>query len=61
MEPETIQNLISTTMYEKRFGPYFTEPVVAGLSRVSCVDEFSCLVLVDYWDSVLSRSQAQEL
>jgi len=33
MEPETIQNLISTTMYEKRFGPYFTEPVVAGLNR----------------------------
>lgn len=33
MEPETIMNLISTTMYEKRFGPYFTEPVVAGLDK----------------------------
>ena len=35
MEPQTIQNLISTTMYEKRFGPWFTEPVVAGLDKVS--------------------------
>lgn len=33
MEPATIMNLISTTMYEKRFGPWFTEPVVAGLDR----------------------------
>ena len=49
MEPETIQNLISTTMYEKRFGPYFTEPVVAGLNRVRvAVDILHCVC-----DSVL--------
>jgi len=44
MEPETIQNLISTTMYEKRFGPYFTEPVVAGLSK----DGKPCICSYDY-------------
>eukprot|EP00026_Physarum_polycephalum_P016004 Phypoly_transcript_16824.p1 GENE.Phypoly_transcript_16824~~Phypoly_transcript_16824.p1 ORF type:complete len:206 (+),score=29.42 Phypoly_transcript_16824:86-703(+) len=24
-------NLVATTLYEKRFGPYFSEPVIAGL------------------------------
>lgn len=24
-------DLIATTLYEKRFGPYFLQPVVAGL------------------------------
>ncbi len=25
--------LVSTTLYEKRFGPYFCEPVIAGLNE----------------------------
>jgi 20S proteasome subunit beta 3 len=32
MKPETFSALLSSTLYEKRFGPYFTEPVVAGLT-----------------------------
>lgn len=31
MQPKTVGNLISSMLYEKRFGPYYTEPVVAGL------------------------------
>lgn len=31
MPPEMISSLVSTLLYEKRFGPYFTEPVIAGL------------------------------
>eukprot|EP01147_Barroeca_monosierra_P011297 gene11297-3334_t len=31
MEPKTMTNLISSFLYEKRFGPYFVEPIVAGL------------------------------
>ncbi|KAL6077644.1 Proteasome subunit beta type-3-A [Balamuthia mandrillaris] len=31
MEPEVFANLVSTMLYEKRFGPYFVEPVIAGL------------------------------
>jgi len=27
-------NLVSTLMYEKRFGPYFCEPLIAGLDKV---------------------------
>ena len=29
--PETFCHMVSSTLYEKRFGPYFIEPVIAGL------------------------------
>jgi 20S proteasome subunit beta 3 len=29
--PRTLANLVSSTLYERRFGPYFVSPVVAGL------------------------------
>lgn len=31
MKPETFSALLSTMLYEKRFSPWFCEPVVAGL------------------------------
>ena len=31
MKPFAFANLLSHTLYEKRFGPYFVEPIVAGL------------------------------
>ncbi len=31
MRPETFSALVSTMLYEKRFGPWFCEPVIAGL------------------------------
>jgi 20S proteasome subunit beta 3 len=31
MRPETFGWLVSATLYEKRFGPFFASPVVAGL------------------------------
>lgn len=33
IEPETFAHLVSSTLYEHRFGPYFIEPVMAGLSK----------------------------
>ena len=33
MKPETFSALLTSILYEKRFGPYFTEPVVAGLNE----------------------------
>jgi len=33
MSPKTFSNLLSNILYEKRFGPYFVEPVVAGLNE----------------------------
>uniref|UniRef100_A0A2C9U1L8 Proteasome subunit beta n=1 Tax=Manihot esculenta TaxID=3983 RepID=A0A2C9U1L8_MANES len=32
MKPETFASLVSALLYEKRFGPYFCQPVIAGLS-----------------------------
>eukprot|EP01132_Coremiostelium_polycephalum_P009927 gene9927-12172_t len=31
MSPSVVTNLLTTMLYEKRFGPYFTEPLVCGL------------------------------
>lgn len=33
MEPTTLMNMMSTTLYERRFGPWFTEPIVCGLDK----------------------------
>lgn len=31
MKPSTFAELVSSTLYERRFGPYFVSPVIAGL------------------------------
>ncbi|KAI8331687.1 nucleophile aminohydrolase [Chlamydoabsidia padenii] len=33
IEPKTLAHVVSSTLYERRFGPYFVEPVVAGLGK----------------------------
>ncbi|XP_004344963.2 proteasome subunit beta type-3, partial [Capsaspora owczarzaki ATCC 30864] len=33
--PETFMNIVANVLYEKRFGPFFIEPVIAGLDPVS--------------------------
>jgi 20S proteasome subunit beta 3 len=33
MSPAVLSHLLSTLLYEKRFGPYFVEPIVAGLDE----------------------------
>jgi len=33
MRPETFASLVSALLYEKRFGPYFCQPVIAGLGE----------------------------
>jgi 20S proteasome subunit beta 3 len=33
MRPETFASLVSAILYEKRFGPYFCEPIIAGLGE----------------------------
>lgn len=33
IKPKTLSALVSTMMYEKRFGPWFVEPVIAGLTE----------------------------
>lgn len=49
MRPETFANMTSGLLYEHRFGPYFVEPVVAGLDEktnkpyVCCMDLLGCI------------------
>ncbi|KAF7731674.1 proteasome core particle subunit beta 3 [Apophysomyces ossiformis] len=33
IEPKTLAHVVSSTLYERRFGPYFVEPVIAGLGK----------------------------
>ncbi|PXF49782.1 Proteasome subunit beta type-3 [Gracilariopsis chorda] len=33
MKPKTFASLVSSTLYSKRFAPYFSEPVIAGLDK----------------------------
>jgi len=33
MKPRTFANVVASTLYERRFGPYFVEPVIAGLEN----------------------------
>lgn len=35
IEPKILGNMISNLLYQKRFGPYFVEPVVAGLTKTN--------------------------
>ncbi|KAI9216169.1 nucleophile aminohydrolase [Blastocladiella britannica] len=48
IEPKTFAHLVSSTLYEKRFGPYFIEPIVAGLDKngepfICSADLIGCL------------------
>lgn len=33
ISPQTMANLVSSSLYERRFGPYFVSPVVAGINH----------------------------
>lgn len=35
IDVKTFTHLVSSTLYEKRFGPYFCEPLIAGLSKTA--------------------------
>jgi len=35
IKPKTLMHVVSNLLYERRFGPYFIEPVIAGLDHVT--------------------------
>jgi 20S proteasome subunit beta 3 len=35
IKPKTMLSVVSNLLYERRFGPYFVEPVIAGLDSVT--------------------------
>ncbi|KAG9124957.1 proteasome core particle subunit beta 3 [Ceratobasidium sp. 392] len=66
IEPKTFAHLVSSTLYERRFGPYFIEPVIAGLTAgpnpkpfIAATDLIGCLTLPD--DFVVSGTASDKL
>ncbi|KAL7989970.1 hypothetical protein Chor_012636, partial [Crotalus horridus] len=41
LKPQTLMSMVSHLLYERRFGPYYTEPVIAGLYPVT-YEPFIC-------------------
>lgn len=35
IKPKTLMSVVSNLLYERRFGPYFVEPVIAGIDPVT--------------------------
>uniref|UniRef100_A0A1E1XFG1 Proteasome subunit beta n=1 Tax=Amblyomma aureolatum TaxID=187763 RepID=A0A1E1XFG1_9ACAR len=49
--PKTIGSVISNLLYERRFGPYFVQPVVAGLDPVTNEPYICAMDLIGCIDS----------
>eukprot|EP01119_Soliformovum_irregulare_P005326 TRINITY_DN1709_c0_g1_i1.p1 TRINITY_DN1709_c0_g1~~TRINITY_DN1709_c0_g1_i1.p1 ORF type:complete len:207 (+),score=46.51 TRINITY_DN1709_c0_g1_i1:58-678(+) len=64
IRPKTLSNVLSMMLYEKRFGPYFVEPVIMGLDGpdekpfISAMDLIGAPLLAE--DFVLAGSSASE-
>ncbi|KAJ1987183.1 proteasome core particle subunit beta 3 [Dimargaris cristalligena] len=48
IEPQTFAHMVSAALYEKRFGPYFIEPVIAGMDKrnqpfICSMDTIGCI------------------
>ncbi|ORY89717.1 proteasome subunit beta type-3 [Leucosporidium creatinivorum] len=64
IEPETFAHLVSSTLYERRFGPYFIEPVIAGINVkdepfIAAMDLIGCLNFAK--DFVVSGTASEKL
>eukprot|EP00468_Gymnochlora_sp_CCMP2014_P010783 CAMPEP_0167749354 /NCGR_PEP_ID=MMETSP0110_2-20121227/5358_1 /TAXON_ID=629695 /ORGANISM="Gymnochlora sp., Strain CCMP2014" /LENGTH=191 /DNA_ID=CAMNT_0007634493 /DNA_START=77 /DNA_END=652 /DNA_ORIENTATION=- len=64
MKPKVFANLVSTILYEKRFGPFFCEPIIAGLDEksgpyISAMDLIGAPALAK--DFVVTGTASEEL
>ncbi|KAJ2147071.1 proteasome core particle subunit beta 3 [Coemansia sp. RSA 678] len=64
IEPKTFSNMVSHMLYERRFGPYFVEPVIAGLEKngqpfICSMDLIGCINYAD--DFVVAGTAADNL
>jgi len=62
IKPKVLANMVSNMLYEKRFGPYFVEPVICGLENdkpfICAMDLIGAPLLAE--DFVLSGSSSAE-
>ena len=65
MKPKTFAHVVSNLLYEKRFGPFFTEPIIAGLDEenntpfISNMDLIGAMVFTD--DFVVAGTPSENL
>ncbi len=64
IKPQTFAHMVSQILYGKRFGPYFIEPIVAGLDSnnqpyINVMDLIGAPVLTD--DFVVAGTSSQNL
>ena len=64
MKVKTLSSMVSSMMYEKRFGPWFVQPVVAGLDAedkpfLSSMDCLGCEMMTD--DFVVAGTMEEAL
>ncbi|KAM4059433.1 proteasome subunit [Hirsutella rhossiliensis] len=63
--PRTFANLVSSSLYERRFGPYFVSPVVAGLDPKSgkpFICGFDSIGCIDFAkDFIVSGTASEQL
>ncbi|EMG47552.1 PUP3 Proteasome subunit beta type-3 [Candida maltosa Xu316] len=65
IEPEILANLISSSLYERRFGPWFVSPIVAGLNSKTnkpFVCGFDSIGCIDFsHDFIVSGTASDQL
>lgn len=65
IEPETMANLVSSYLYQRRFSPYYVAPVIAGLNPRTgepFVAGFDCLGCINYAkDFIVSGTAENQL
>lgn len=65
IKPQTFMSMVATLLYERRFGPYFTEPVIAGLDPktfepfICNLDLIGCPMITD--DFVVAGTCTEQL
>lgn len=65
IKPKTFLSMVSNLLYERRFGPYFVEPVIAGLDPktfepfIASMDLIGCPMVTD--DFVVSGTCSEQM
>ncbi|XP_032800676.1 proteasome subunit beta type-3 [Petromyzon marinus] len=65
IKPKTFMSMVSNLLYERRFGPYFVDPVIAGLDPVTLapficsLDLIGCPMVTE--DFVVSGTCSEQL
>lgn len=65
IKPYTLMSMVANLLYEKRFGPYYTEPVIAGLDPktfkpfICSLDLIGCPMVTD--DFVVSGTCTEQM